>query len=159
MILRTNEWYTDRIIHDYGDPAMFGRSPQTGKSDGTMLQETHGIQLQGRQSTHQDRKSLIDRKLSELVNGSPAVLIHPRCKILIDALLGGYHYPKRNPNRPFTHQHEIPYKDSWFEHLANAFEYLIVNVYGTGSTLSSQLIQRKRLRERERWRNQGAAVF
>lgn len=144
VIQRTNEWYGSRVVNDVGDPAMFARSPQTGKSDAQVLFETSKIQLKGRASTHQDRKALIDAKLSQLVNGAPAVLIHPRCTTLIEGLLGGYHYPTRRPEQPFSMKHQIPMKDGWYEHLCNCFEYLIINTFGTGNTLTTDFIARKR---------------
>lgn len=159
VVLRTNEYYADKVVIDYGDPAMYGRSPQTGKSDAQVLMENHRIQFRGRQSTHQDRKSLIDSRLSLLIDGIPAVLIHPRCKTLIDGLLGGYHYPKRDEGKAFGKAHEIPHKDGLFEHLCNAFEYLIVNAYGSNSNGVSTTIARKNARMRELNSMQGAAVF
>ena len=149
VVLRTNEFYTaGKIVHDYGDPAMFARSPQTGKSDANVLYESCGVQLTGRQSTHQDRKSLIDSKLSALVDGVPLVLIHPRCRTLIEGLLGGYHYPKRKPEQPFSHKFQIPEKDGFYEHLANCFEYLIINLYGHSTPAVSTFIARKKQRVR-----------
>ena len=160
VTLRTNEYYaSNQLIVDYGDPAMFARSPQTGKSDAQLLQENHSIQFRGRQSTHQERKSLIDKKLSELVNGSPAVIIHPRCKTLIDGLLGGYHYPKREEGKPFSHVHEIPKKDGFFEHLCNAFEYLIINTYGTNQSTTQDYIKKRNARRQQEAARVGAAYF
>lgn len=160
VILRTNEWYaSNQLVMDYGDPAMYARSPQTGKSDAQMLAESFKIQFRGRQSTHQDRKSLIDSRLSMLVDGMPAVLIHPRCRILIDGLLGGYHYPKRDESQAFSNRYMIPFKDSWYEHLANCFEYLIINIYGSNATGTAIALQKKRARLLEISRMQGAAVY
>ena len=160
VIQRTNEWYGPQAVMDYGDPAMFARSPQTGKSDAQVLFDHARIQLHGRQSTHQDRKSLIDGRFSLLIQGAPAILIHPRCKTLIEGLLGGYHYPTRTDNQPFNKRQEAPYKDGWYEHLVNCFEYLMVNSYGRGNTLTTEVIARNRRRQQMRVNQlKTAAVF
>jgi len=44
--------------------------------------------------------------------------IHPRCRVLIDALGAGY---IKDPNRP-----EMPYKDGYYDHLANDLEYTVL---------------------------------
>ena len=151
----TSEWYgAERLVVDYGDPAMFNRSPQTGKSDAVVLAECHGIRLEGRQSTHQERKNLIDGLLSRVNpdDGEPVIQIDPSCQTLIDGLLGGYHYPKAPAaDQPFSHKHEVPFKDSLFEHLCNCFEYLIINVFGQNvSAVTEQRMTMRERRERRR---------
>ena len=159
-VQRTNEWYGERVVMDYGDPAMFARSPQTGKSDAQMLYENDKIQLKGRQSTYQDRKSLIDQRLAMLINGAPAILIHPRCKTLIEGLLGGYHWPVRTDSQPFSKKHEAPYRDGFFDHLVNCFEFIVVNSFGSGNSLSTNFIAQKRARQANRLRQmQGTVSF
>ena len=158
VIQKTNEQYGPKLVMDYGDPAMFGRSVQTGKTDAQVLYEIGKIQLRGRQSTHQDRKSLIDGRFSLLINGAPAVLIHPRCKTLIEALMGGYHYPKRSEGQAFSKPHQAPFKDGWYEHLANCFEYLIVNTYGAGSSAALASFTAKRRYRQQQQRHQSRSI-
>lgn len=159
VVQRTNEWYGLRPVVDYGDPAMFARSPQTGKSDATVLMEQAQIRLQGRQSTHQERHSLIDRALTTLVDGQTSVQIHPRCVTLIEGLLGGYHYPTRRADQPFGVKHEVPFKDGFFEHLANAFEYLLINTHGAASSVTKDFLDKKRARMRQVAVRRGVVSF
>ena len=124
---RTNLSFGSLVASDYGDPAATQRDPQ-GISTLRRLQE-HGIILKYRQTTYADRIPLVNRKLSEMIRGEPAILIHPRCTVLIEALAGGYAYPELSEGMELTAKREVPRRDSWFEHIANALEYGIVNLY------------------------------
>ena len=159
VVQRTNEWYGARVASDVGDPAMFARSPQTGRSDAQLLQK-FGVQLRGRQSTHQERKALIDQRLSLLIDGQPAIVIHPRCRTLIDGLLGGYHYPRKTDQQAFGPKHEIPYKDGFFDHLANCFEYLLITHFGQQRSVVTKVVaaRQERLR-RQRLQQRTTVAF
>lgn len=127
VVMRTNQSFGSLVCRDYGDPAAAQRDPQ-GISTLRRLQD-HGISLQYRQTTYADRIPMVNRKLSELINGEPAVLINPRCSILIEALAGGYAYPELSEGQELTSKREIPRKDGWFDHIADAFSYGLVNLF------------------------------
>ena len=134
---RTNEWFGPRACVDYGDPAARNRDPE-GISTLVRLQAA-GIKLVARQSTYSERIPLINQRLSQLIDGKPAVAVDPQCPILIEGLLGGYHYPEIDPDKKFTQAHEIPDHDQWFSHLMNALEYAFVNLFlGTSTGLREQ---------------------
>lgn len=77
------------------------------------------------------RKSLIDEGL-EIIrqrlilrnDGKYGMLIHPDCKILIDAMKGGYRYAERKEG---SAEKEEPLKDGYFEHLCDSLRYLCIN--------------------------------
>lgn len=115
VIARTREWFGSRTCMDVGDPAARNRDPH-GVATLQRL-SAKGITLRFRQSTYAERIPLINRKLSEMVHGRPSVTISPNCRILIEALLGGYHYPKIDPDQKFSSGKEVPHRDGWFEHM------------------------------------------
>lgn len=62
-------------------------------------------------------KSLLETKGSD---GLPNFVIHPRCRITIEALRGGYHREEGE---------EDPRKDGYYEHLADALRYGAIMMY------------------------------
>jgi hypothetical protein len=61
-------------------------------------------------------KELMDTKDQQ--TGEPNLLIHPRCKVLIDGFRGGYSRIDGG---------EIPNKDDYFDHLQDCFRYLVIH--------------------------------
>jgi hypothetical protein len=51
--------------------------------------------------------------------------VHPRCRILIEGLKGGYRYPEPTPGLP---EPMFPQKDGFYDHLMDALRYGAVNV-------------------------------
>ena len=126
---RTLEWYGPMAAVDYGDPAARNRDPE-GINTLTRLDRA-GIKMLYRDSEYAERIPLINQRLCLLIGGEPAIVVDPvGCPILTEALLGGYHYPEIKLDQKFSEKHEIPEHDQWFSHLANAFEYLMINLYG-----------------------------
>ena len=130
--VRTAEWFGGTVCMDIGDPAAVNRDP-AGVSTMDRLKKA-GIFLRSRRSTYAERIPLINRKLSELIAGEASVIINPMCQILIEGLAGGYHYPEIQPDKEFTSKKEVPFKDGYFEHVLNAWEYPFVNLFMTSST-------------------------
>lgn len=150
---RTLECFGSRACRDIGDPAAAQRDPE-GISTLRRLQE-HGIELEFRPSTYEDRISLINRKLSDAPQGRPTIVVNPRCQVLIEGLTGGYHFEELTEGMRVTGQKELPFKDGWFEHLCNAFEYGMVNLYlGT----SPAGVARRQEEARQQRRALGAGV-
>jgi hypothetical protein len=125
---RTNEWFPQLACADYGDPAARNRDPE-GISTLARLDRA-GIKLLTRDTTYSERIPLINQRLSTLIGGEAAVIVDPHgCPIIIEGLLGGYHYPEIDPQRRYLPRHEVPEHDQWFSHLMNAMEYVFVNLY------------------------------
>jgi len=157
VITRTNLWFGARAARDYGDPAARNRDPH-GVSALTRLTQ-HGIQMLSRQTTYGQRIPLINQRLSQLIGGVPAVTVNPACAILIEGLMGGYRFPELEEGRDLNAKQEIPQKDGWFDHLANAFEYVMVNLYGQSTPAAVKTIAAHRARQRRVAVRRGAVVF
>ena len=157
VIVRTNQWYGDRTCRDMGDPAARNRDPN-GVSTLDRLNRK-GISLVFRQTTYGQRIPLINRKFCEMIQGMSAVVCSPSCGILVEGLSGGYHYPELKEGQAFTSQKDIPFKDGWFEHVCNAFEYGMVNLFSQATSASKKFIERRKMNQRRAWAKQGAAVF
>ena len=126
----SREWYPDCSEWvDYGDPAGIQKTDKNEKTSVEILASL-GIFVSSKISTYRERKEIIERKFSTLIEGLPSLLIDESCKILIDAMLGGYHYPVRRQGQAYNPNiFELPMKDGFYEHLANCLEYAIVNLY------------------------------
>ena len=157
VITRTNLWFGARVARDYGDPAARNRDPH-GVSALTRLTQ-HGIQMSYRQTTYGQRIPLINQRFSQLVGGVPAITINPACQILIEGLMGGYRFPELVEGRDLNAKQEIPAKDGWFDHLADAFSYLMVNLYGQSTPAAVKTIAARRARQRRVQVRRGAVVF
>jgi len=123
------EWYPDAQWVDYGDPA---GEQKTDKSEKTSVEilASMGINVSSKTSTYRERKEIIERKLATLIDGLPSLLVDESCKTIIDGFLGGYHYPIRRKHQAYNPNiFEIPYRDSFYEHLLNSVEYFAVNMF------------------------------
>lgn len=107
-------------VKDYGDPAV----SQT-KDTGSMLRLLNeaGVKMIYKRTPFDLSLALLRKRFETLIEGQPAILIHPRCKILISALKGGYHLKEDG---------ETPKKDGYYDHLMDALRYGIFNLYGAG---------------------------
>ncbi|MCR4339549.1 MAG: hypothetical protein NUW01_06645 [Gemmatimonadaceae bacterium] len=73
--------------------------------------------------------------LSRLIQGRPALAVHPRCEMLIDGFEAGYVYDERAYSASAFPNIRRPKKDGTYDHLQNTTEYAYLN-YG-GSPLQS----------------------
>lgn len=55
--------------------------------------------------------------------GFPVFMIHRRCRSLIEAMSGGYHYPPDRPTSSIKPVREKPVKDGFYDNLADAQRY------------------------------------
>lgn len=121
------EWYPDAQYVDYGDPAGLQKTDKSEKTSVEIL-ASMGIFVTSKQSTYRERKEIIERKLSTLIDGLPSLLVDESCKTIIDGFLGGYHYPVYKQGQGYNPAvMEIPFRDSFYEHLLNTVEYFAVN--------------------------------
>jgi phage terminase large subunit len=129
-----------RCVH-LGDPAARQRSDKSELTSADILR-AKGINLLSRQSTYRQRKEIIETRLSRLSGEKPMLMVDKRhCKIVIDAFLGGYHYPERREAQQFEGKFEMPYKDGFYEHLMNAGEYIAVNVFSATEPTNKQMYE------------------
>lgn len=128
------EWYPNGQFDDYGDPAGESISDKSEKTSVEIL-ASMGIFVTSKVSTYRERKEIIERKLSTLIDGIPSLVVDESCKTIIDGFLGGYHYRVRKPNQAFNPAlFEIPYPDGYYEHLMNTAEYFAVNMFTGAET-------------------------
>lgn len=88
--------------------------------------EFPGVQvLQARTNDITTRIEAVDKKFRELVSGEPALVIHPRCKILRAACINEYHFRrlKVSGRERFT---EEPDKVHPYSDVADALQYLML---------------------------------
>lgn len=117
-----------KIWVHYGDPACMQHNDKSEDTSWKVCKD-EGFTIICHQSTYRTRKEIIDRKLSTMVNGKPTMLVDKSCKILIDGMLGGYHYPERKPGQANNDNFEVPFRDGYYEHICNAMEYFAINMF------------------------------
>lgn len=71
------------------------------------------------------RIEAVDGTFRRLINGEPAILIHPRCRILREACISEYHYRRLKLAGKERHAEE-PDKNHPFSDVADALEYLLL---------------------------------
>lgn len=122
----TNSHFPHAQVKDYCDPSGIARSDKSEKTSIDILR-SYNIYPLFKKSEIQEGIEWINRLLSTLAkDGKPMLRVSPKCKILIQALLGGYCYQKReNKSEP------VPMKDGYYEHIVDALRYAIVNLFTT----------------------------
>ena len=101
---------------DFGDPAGDQKSDKSEKTSVEILASL-GITVISKSSTYRERKEIIERKLTTLIDGLPSLLVDDSCKIINDGFMGGYHYPERKANQAYNPKlFEAPYSDGYYEH-------------------------------------------
>ena len=157
VLVRSREWYGPKVAQDIGDPAAENRDLHGTSTLERMSRR--GMALQFKRTTYRDRVPLVNKKLSELVDGRPLITIDPRCQTLIQALAGGYHYRELTEGREMTRRLQEPVKDGTWDHVANAFEYGVIVLYGASSGAVQRTIALKRQRQRRIIAQRRTAVF
>lgn len=107
----------------YGDPAGVARSQTDERSCYDILRFKGYRAKPVGSNALVERLGAVEGMLTTLVDGSPRVIISPRCQRLISAMGGGYRYKK---TKGLTDE---PEKNE-FSHIADAFQYLCVAVAG-----------------------------
>jgi hypothetical protein len=80
----------------------------------------------------------ISTHMGRLIQGRPAMILHPRCEITIDGCEAGYVYDDRVFTQAQLPNIRRPKKDGYYDHLQNTLEYFMLN-YGTTSAQSADL--------------------
>jgi len=113
----------------YGDPAGTQKNDKSEQTSEEILR-SKGFNVMSCTSTYRDRKEIVEGKLATLIDGVPALTVDPACRITVDGFLGGYHYPMIKQGQQYTAvKTEQPYKDGWYEHIMNGWEYIFVNIF------------------------------
>jgi hypothetical protein len=111
---------------DFADRA---GAQSSDKSQRTSIQilNSFGITPQYKFSNPEDRAQLIRGKLLKRLDNKPGILVNKTCRMIIDGMNGGYHYPEittRSPN-----EKEEPVKDGIFEHYFDCIGYQAIFLF------------------------------
>ena len=121
-------YYPGFTFWDVGDPAGAQRSPTDMRTYFDVLHGM-GIMIEPAIQTLEIRLESVRKPLRTLVDGRPQFVLHPRCKVLRRALLGGYHFRRmRITGERYTN---TPDKNS-FSHVADGLGYAGTRVFGAG---------------------------
>ncbi len=119
-------YYPQCDFIDIGDPAGGARS-QTDERTCFEIMQSKGMDIQPAPQTVRLRLEGTRKALNTLIGGRPQFLLHPRCKILRRALLGGYHYRRMQVSEErYTNK---PDKNS-YSHVADALTYCGAWLFG-----------------------------
>ena len=133
---KLNIYYPNFKGQVYGDPAGEQQSDKSKEVSAAIVARIFGVpRVISRPSNetganYEARKLIIEGKLQRLINGAPEILVDKRyCRHTIDGYIGGYHYPKRDVNKPVRGNEDAPERDGFYEHIMNAWEYIAVNIF------------------------------
>lgn len=121
-------YYPGFEFEDVGDPAGATRNPTDMRTFFDVL-HAHGIPIEPAIQTESIRLESVRKPLNSLREGRPQFVLHPRCRILRRAMLGGYHFRRmrltgeRYTNHPDKNQ---------FSHVADALGYAGTRAFGAG---------------------------
>ena len=94
----------------------------------------HGMTPQMGEISFAGRKKAVFELLTHSKSGRPLWLTHERCILLIEAMKGGYQYPKLPSPSAGGMYKEIPLKNK-FSHIANAMEYVCSRINAVSSEI------------------------
>ena len=107
----------------YGDPAGMDRDPLFAHTMFTHLQSKGFDARPAPTNDPRDRIESIKAPMKRLIDGKAGLLVHPRCKMLIRGLLGGWRY-KRVQSTGEERYVDIPSKNQ-YSHICDALGYLL----------------------------------
>lgn len=125
--------YALKLGSMWGDPA----GAQRGQADEvTCFQvvnkifEPYHIFVQPGEQTLELRLESVRWALTNLIDGNPAITIHPRCKTLIKALAGRYKFKKIQVGGIEDRYTQTPDKNHPWSDIADALQYPLSRIYG-----------------------------
>lgn len=116
---------------DTGDPAGQQRA-QTDERTCFDILQAKGIDIDPGIQTLTIRLESLRKPLRTLENGEPAFVLHPRCKTLRKAFMGGYHYRRKQVSGREQYI-DVPDKN-WASHPVDALGYTGTILFGGGLT-------------------------
>jgi hypothetical protein len=90
----------------------------------------------------EERTTALDVLLTKLVGGEPAILVHPRCRVLIRGLAGEYQF-RRLQVAGDDRYHDKPHKNA-VSHVCEALHY---GLLGAGEGILNNPAKKKALLE------------
>lgn len=122
----TNLYYPGfEIERITGDPA--GNARGDDEQDTFMVLKGEGVDASpAHTNSFTIRREAFALPMTKLVDGQPALMIHPRCKRLIKALAGGYHFKRVHVSGGERFK-DVPDKDT-HSHVAESGQYLVLGM-------------------------------
>jgi len=124
MIMATNQRHFPfaTTIRYFGDPA----GAQVSDKGMTTIKQLaqRGITVNYRRAEVNDGIEKIRQLLQKNIDGRPRLIFHPRCRLLVEAMRGGYYYRER-ADHSYT---DKPYKDGNYDHVVDALRYGVDNL-------------------------------
>lgn len=107
-----NQEFPGMYHKSYGDPA---GDQKSDKNEQTSIQILRGIgfDVKFTPSTYRQRKEIVERLLSTLIDGIPAFIVDDSCSMIIEGFEGGYRYPDAKNSGAMS---ECPLEDGVYEH-------------------------------------------
>jgi hypothetical protein len=130
VIAHSTQYYPDAQFIDVGDPAGQQRA-QTDEKTCFQILHSKGIEIEAGLQSLQIRLESVRRPLTRLVMGRPGFQLHPRCKTLRKAFMGGYQFRRlQTSQEKYT---AVPDKNQ-YSHAMDALQYIATRLFGEGLT-------------------------
>lgn len=117
-------------FEDYGDPAGQQRAQTDEKTCFEILQGK-GVAIEPGKQTISLRLESIRRPLTRLIGGEPQFILHPRCRVLRKAFLGGYYFRRMTTN---AERYSDKPEKNWASHPMDALQYDASMLFGDALT-------------------------
>lgn len=114
-------------FEDIGDPAG-NQKAQTDERSAFMILRAKGIAIEPGIQTLTVRLESVRKPLRTLVDGRPQFLLHPRCRVLRRAMMGGYHFRRL---RVSGERYSSEPDKNQFSHISDALQYVGTRVFGS----------------------------
>lgn len=108
---------------DFADPSGWNRSDMQSEKSRVEILYSLGIKPSRGEVKEKARVDTVRRLILPRTDGKPGLLVHPRCRILIDGFVGAYTY-KDPPAGMTEFPKEQINKDGLYDHLQDALAYL-----------------------------------
>ena len=126
--------YKDFKFEIYGDPAGSEQAQTDERSPFDILNAKDIPAIPAYQNNDPViRRESLYAPLTRMIDGKPGFILSPKCRMLRNALKGGYHYAKLGRSGADEKYHEKPDKNR-YSHIAEACEYMMLGA-GEGKTL------------------------
>jgi hypothetical protein len=130
LLIHCSTHYPDSEYIDVGDPAGSQRA-QTDQKTCFQILQAKGIDIIPGMQSLAIRLESMRNPMMRMYKGDPGLLVHPRCKTLRKAFLGGYHFRRlQTSDERFT---SVPNKN-YYSHITDAACYIAAEVFGRGLT-------------------------
>lgn len=120
----------------YGDIAGAQANQITGSSCLGFL-ASRGIHVATKKQGIQDGLMVVRSKLEKIQKDHFGLMVAEGCnELFIEALKGGYHYPDSSKETVSRDKNgdPLPVKDGIYDHMMDAFRYMMVGIYGIAGT-------------------------